>query len=128
MSSAKKSSILLLLLALLLLGAFGVYKYAYQPHETTESRSVDYSGSATDFLSKIKSNPDAWVNKAVELKGKVSANDGKGITLNSAIFCQMRDDVSVSGLKKGAQVKLKGRVIGYDDLMEELKLDKCILQ
>jgi hypothetical protein len=25
-------------------------------------------------------------------------------------------------------ISLKGRIIGYDDLLEELKLDQCIIQ
>ncbi len=127
MSSIKKSSILLILLALLLIGAFGAYKYAYQAHETTESRAADFTGSSADFLNKIKSAPDAWVNKAVVLKGKVTGTDKSGITLNSSIYCQLREDAAVAGLTKGKEVEIKGRVIGYDDLMEELKLDQVIL-
>jgi hypothetical protein len=26
-----------------------------------------------------------------------------------------------------SQVKIKGRVTGYDDLLEELKLDQCLI-
>lgn len=110
------------------IGAYAAYQYAYKPHKTTEELTADFSGTTTDFLSKVQENFNEWNNKAVELSGEITAKDENGITLNNQIYCQFRNDIDFSALKTNQPIKIKGRVIGYDDLLEELKLDKCILK
>jgi hypothetical protein len=39
----------------------------------------------------------------------------------------MDETTSLSGLKVGQEIEIKGRMIGYDDLLEEIKLDKTVI-
>lgn len=126
--NSKKGKWILLFLALVLIGGYAGYKYAYQPHETTEAKTVDYSGSSTAFLEKVSADVNIWLNKAVEISGSITAVDEKGITLSNQIYCQFREDNVVKSLQKGQKIRIKGVVIGYDDLLEELKLNQCIIQ
>ena len=128
MSLSKKSKWILIILIIGLIAAFGVYKYAYKAHETTEELKADFTGSSNDFLTKVSSDANAWLNKTVELSGEITSKDEKGITLSNSIYCQFREDVNFNSLIKGQQITLKGQVIGYDDLLEELKLNQCIIQ
>ena len=127
MSLKKKSKWILIILVLGLIVAYGGYKYAYKPHETTEELKADYTGKSNDFLIKVSENADAWLNKTVELSGEITSKDEKGITLSNSIYCQFREDVNFNSLETGQQLSLKGQVIGYDDLLEELKLNQCII-
>ena len=128
MSLSKKSKWFLTILIIMLIGAYAAYKYAYKPHTTIEELTSDFSGTSDDFLSKVKENFSLWNNKTVELSGIITSKEEKGITLNNTIFCQFRDDMNISELQSNQSIKLKGRVIGYDDLLDELKLDQCILK
>jgi hypothetical protein len=69
-----------------------------------------------------------YVDKTILVSGLVSSIDkiNKAMTLNEKLFLTFN---STDGLDIQPQklVKIKGRFVGYDDLMEELKMDQCIL-
>lgn len=123
----KKSKILLILLLLSITGAIIAYKIAYKPHETIEEQKVEFTGKAKDVVSKIQVNPTNWENKIVELTGMVSQKDNAGIMLNSTVYCQFKNSKDLEIISESQRIKIKGRIIGYDDLLEELKLDQVIL-
>ena len=128
MSLSKKSKWFLTILIIVLVGTYTAYKYAYKPHTNIEELASDFSGTSDSFLSKVKEDFSQWNNKTVELSGIITSKEEKGITLNNTIFCQFREDMNISKLQTNQSIKLKGRVIGYDDLLDELKLDQCILK
>lgn len=128
MSLSKRNKRLLLVLAGLIIIAFSGYWYAYRPHKTIESFEVSFDGKSNDLLPKIQENDSIWQNKAVVLNGMITSKDKKGIMLDGSIYCQFRDSTDLTDLQNNTSITLKGRIIGYDDLLEELKLDQCILQ
>lgn len=117
----------LIVILLLAVGGFSAYKYAYKPHVTTESLSASFKGDASNFLTKVSSNSDEWLNKAVVLSGKITSIDSEGVVLNGQIFCQFNREEKVTA-KVNDEIIVKGVVIGYDDLLEELKINNCILK
>lgn len=128
MSLSRKNKIFLWLFLGLIVIVYSLYRYAYQPHTTIENFKTEFIGTANDFLVKVQENDSIWQNKAVVLSGKITAADSRGITLNSYIYCQFRDTIALVSLQNNQTIRIKGRVIGYDDLLEELKLDQCIIQ
>ena len=56
--------------------------------------------------------------------GSVSALDGKNVILDAAVNCVMIAPVNP---KLNQKLAIKGRVVGYDDFLGEVKLDKCII-
>ena len=127
MSLSKKSKRILLGLIIILVGAYAMYKYTYKPHKTIDDIELKFSGNADDFLTKIQENSTIFNDAVVQVKGKVTSIESQGIHLNNSIFCQMDESVSLSELKVGQEIEVKGRMIGYDDLLEETKLDKTII-
>ncbi|WP_430412357.1 hypothetical protein [Kordia sp.] len=129
MSLSKKSKILLGLVLVIAIGGYVAYSYAYKPHTAIADMEVAFTGSATDFLEKIKDNPESWTQgeKVVELTGIITAKDEKGVSINESIYFQLEEGTSTETLSEGQKTKIKGRIIGYDDLLEELKLDKSII-
>jgi len=79
-----------------------------------------------DIVSVLSDSPEKWQNKIVELTGTISQIDQNGFMLNESIYC-VKDKTSKSSLIENNSYTIKGRIIGYDDLMEELKLDKVII-
>lgn len=107
---------------------FTSYKYIYKPHKTIESLTPNFKGSSLFFLQKANKNFNHWNTKIVVLTGKVSSIDKEGITLNDKIYCQFKTPKEATLIKENQVVRIKGRVIGYDNLLDELKLNQCILK
>lgn len=127
MNWLKRNKILLTLL-IVFFGAYSTYKYVYRPHKNIEKLATNFTGNCNEFLSKIKEDTNIWNSKIVELSGKVTSIDKNGITLNKQIYCLFKEPLKTARLKKNQTIKIKGRVIGYDDLLDELKLEQCILK
>lgn len=111
-----------------LLIAFMGYSIIYKPHESIENQKVLFLGNADDFKAEIAQGTEKWQNAIVELSGSLSDLNDQGGMLNETIFCQFKDPNLSKRLKPGMKVTIKGRFIGYDDLLEEIKLDNCIVK
>ncbi|CAL2077469.1 hypothetical protein [Tenacibaculum sp. 190524A02b] len=127
MSLTKKSKWLFIILGILLIGGFLVYKQIYKPHKTTEEIEAIYTGSSTNFVKELEKGFDQWNNKTIELNGTITSIVDNGFILDDFIFCQLREDNTLSK-KQNDQITVKGTVIGYDELLNELKLNQCIIK
>ncbi|OIQ18106.1 MAG: hypothetical protein BM557_07775 [Flavobacterium sp. MedPE-SWcel] len=122
MSLSKKNKVVLVILFIAIISGLYIYKTAYKPHKTIDQREVKFSGTTKSFSEKVKQDVAVWQDVVVELEGKVTAIDDKGFMLDSNVYCQL--ETSTINIKKDQVLKVKGRMIGYDDLLEELKLDQ----
>ena len=57
--------------------------------------------------------------------GRCNINNTE-ITIENTVFCQFTNQIKTTALK-GSKIKIKGRFIGYDDLLEQVKIDQSIL-
>ncbi len=124
----KKSRIIALFL--LVAAIVGVSTYNYVMH----GGARDLSEEATNFSVSSKVLADAftkntalantkYLEKAVAVSGIVTDAKAKEITLDNGIVCSLKK--SDASIKVNQAITIKGRVVGYDDLMEEIKLDQC---
>jgi len=105
-----------------------MYEYAMGPPTAIEDKEVNFSGTSDRFLVVFLKDPKRWENKAVSISGKILGLEGPGLTLSPGVYCQFKEGLIENRLIVGQSLRLKGRVIGYDDLLEELKLDQCIVE
>lgn len=127
--SKKIKIIILLIVAIGLIGFFG-YNYAMHGgarNLTTEQTNFAVTSAAitTEFTTNIEEANKKYLEKAVEIKGKISAVNGNEIILDDIVICSFKNQDS--SIKKDQTVTVKGRIVGYDDLMGELKLDQCFI-
>lgn len=125
---SKKFKIILLFAVLLIIG-FLSYNYIMTGGaRDLEKETSEFSVSATDVFGEFSTNSETattkYLNKAVEITGKVTNVTENVITLDGKVSCQLQVSEQVV---LNSQVKIKGRVTGYDDLLEELKLDQCLI-
>lgn len=115
---------------LLIIIAIIAYLYVYQDHRDIGNENPEFALAANtikkEFEQDFIASEKKYLNKTVLITGNVSDSDGKTITLNSVIFCQLMDSITTI-LEKDSKIKIKGRVIGYDDLLEQVKLDQCTI-
>lgn len=102
-----------------------VFEYVMKPPATIEDREVAITSEAKEIFEKVKRNPAEWQDKVVIISGTVTSADDAGLTLNTNTYCQFKPNTDIPDSK--TKVHLKGRIIGYDDLLDELKLDQCII-
>lgn len=122
----KKYIVLLGILLIIVL----VYSYVYQDHRDIEKEKAEFTMDADiiikEFFMNSQVNETKYLNKTIEVKGIVTNQSEKSISLNDNIFCQFSELVP-SKLKTNIEISIKGRFIGYDDLLEELKFDQCMV-
>jgi len=68
-----------------------------------------------------------YLNAVVELYGVVLEDDGQRVLLEGGVVASWDATRDHRLLEKGELIKLKGRVTGYDDLFEEVRMDGLVL-
>lgn len=105
------------------------YNYIYQDHRDINSEISEFTLSSSTIANEFKTDALAteskYLNKTIEIKGTVTHIGDKTITLDQTVFCQF--DTSFNSVKINSKVTIKGRFIGYDELLDEVKLDQCTL-
>ena len=68
-----------------------------------------------------------YLNAVVELDAVVDEDDGKRVVLQGGVVASWDTTREHRLLEKGELIKLKGRVTGYDDLFQEVRMDGLVL-
>lgn len=127
MNFQKKSKWILFIVVILLVSGIIVYNQVYKPHKTTEDIEAVYAGSAENFMEELQHDFSKWNTKTIELEGTITSVVKNGFILNDFIFCQPRKDIHLTK-KQDDKITVKGTIIGYDELLNELKLNQCIIK
>lgn len=124
---------LLILLAILIVSAFFAYNYLYQSHRDIATESISFSESAKDVFNAFRKNDSAanakYLDKTMEIYGKITNIDlpNKTITVDEKVLARCTNGIP-NTLKLQEFIALKGRVVGYDDLLEEVQMDQCSIK
>lgn len=128
----KRKRIAFVIIALLLLVSSGIYFYygfLFKEARNIESEMPDLSIATTKLLYDYNSNPkkadSLYLNKTIEITGKVTKETDSVVILDNAVFCLFIQ--KIKGNLINNKVTVKGKCIGYDELFEEVKLDQCTI-
>ena len=127
MSLFKKSRTVLFMALFTIITLIAAYKVTYKAHDTMDDLVSEFAGKASEFVVLISDDQLHWNGSVVELSGKITELHEKGIQLEQNIYCLYGPGEMKTDLHTGQYITIRGRVIGYDDLLEELKLDKAII-
>ena len=120
----RKWVILIFIILLVIVG----YNYVYQDHRNIEKEAAAVTISSITISNEFAQTPieaeNKYLNSTIEVFGLITESNIKDITLNNKVFCQFEKEFNKS-FSINATLKIKGRVIGYDDLLEQVKLDQC---
>lgn len=126
----RKVKIVLAVIAALLVAGFAAYKYAVTggardvASETT-AFSVTANEITGEFASDEAGATKKYLDKPIALNGVVSGTAAGEIVIGEKVICMLKDSTATA--TTGNAITIKGRVVGYDSLMEELKLDQCVI-
>lgn len=126
----KKTTIIVISLVLIGLIGFAGYNYVmYGGARDLASEEASFTLSSKDITNEFTQNIDEsnkkYLEKAVALTGTITEINGTQMIVDNSIICNMK--AVDNSVLKGQKITVKGRVVGYDDLMQELKLDQCLV-
>ena len=115
---------LVVLFAILLVS----YKYLYHSHRDIANEEAVFSVTvkqvSNDFLQDEAKANIKYLDKSIQITGKVTNVDvtNKTIVLDEKVFVLLKD---ANVVKLNETILVKGRVIGYDSLLVEIKIDQA---
>ncbi|WP_223032799.1 OB-fold putative lipoprotein [Hanstruepera marina] len=120
----KKIIIVLLFVVIVFVG----YNYVFQNHRNIQLENASYKISALTLANEFQENLSGselkYLDKTIQVSGKISELSNLSITLDETVYCQFLDAQNLK-FKLKENIQIKGRFIGYDDLLEQIKLDQC---
>ena len=106
-----------------------LYNYIYKNHRDISSEKESFAVSVVDLTNdydKSDSLANAkYLDKTIIIYGKISSLDltNNILTVDTSLSAIIKEKNTT--LKVNDSIKLKGRFIGYDDLLGEFKMDEC---
>ena len=126
-----KKKLFIALVGIVIVAVVG-YNYIYQDHRDIQSEKPAFILKATDFINDFQKNEEeataTYLNKTLEIEGVLSSIDGNTVVVENVIFFALSENETPPDPNQlGKVVHVKARCIGYDNLLEEIKLDQATL-
>ncbi|WP_203257033.1 OB-fold protein [Hyunsoonleella ulvae] len=126
----KKQVTYIITVALLIFGIAGclIYDYMYKEHRDIASEEVDYTLSSNDLKNVMRTDSVSgqFIDKVIQTEGVITSIEQNSIVINDVIQVDfVNTDLSI--LKPEATLSIKGRCVGYDDLLEVVKIDQATI-
>ena len=120
----------IIIFGIIIVAAIVGYNYIYQDHRNIENESAEFVLTSNEILDQFVENSLAaeqkYLNRTIEVSGLVSEVNSNDITIDGKVFCQF-SEATRKTVVETSKTRIKGRVIGYDDLLEQVKLDQCAI-
>lgn len=118
------------LVVLIVVSFFSIRYYAYNGGKrdiATEAAVFKVSSKTivTEFTTSLDASNKKYLEKPVTVSGIVTSIKDKEVILDNSVNCNFL--TTNNAIKKNQKITVKGRVVGYDDLLGEVKLDQCDL-
>ena len=125
-----KTKAILGTLVLILIIAIVGYNYLYQDHRDIKSEKAAYVINAKDLINAFQANEveatTKYLNKTITITGNLTSVEGTSVVVENAVFLALSENKLLpSNNLLNTIVRIKGRCIGYDNLLEEVKLDQA---
>lgn len=118
---------------MLVIVVIGACLFIYKDHRDISAEKGSYTITATEIFSEFQTNEKnantKYLDKTIEVAGDISNIDvaTKSIVINDKLFATFKDVIPKT-IQSNSKIKIKGRFIGYDALVEELKMDQCVVE
>lgn len=123
---------IIIVTVLILVLAFIGYLYMYKSHRDIATETATYSETVSKVYTTFQKNDSLanakYLDKTIEIYGKITNIDlpNKIITVDEKLTARFTNGFP-NTLKLQNGIKLKGRVVGYDDLLAEIQMDQCTI-
>ena len=131
MKKNRNKILLFLVLSTIIIGSL-LFFYVYKEHRDIGQEEAIFTISVDELHKQFQINDSLanalYADQTILISGLVTYVDkvNDAVILNEKLFLTF-NTTEVLTLQTKQLVKIKGRFVGYDDLMEELKMDQCQL-
>lgn len=131
MKKNRNKILLFLALSTVVIGSI-LFFYVYKEHRDIGQEEASFTISVDELHKQFQINDSlanaTYADQTILVSGLVTTFDSADNTLvlNEKLFLTF-NTTEVLTLQPKQLIKIKGRFVGYDDLMEELKMDQCQL-
>ncbi|MDJ0645459.1 MAG: hypothetical protein QNJ57_05675 [Flavobacteriaceae bacterium] len=123
---SKKRYIVTAFLLAALIGAYALYQYMYKEHRDIATEKIDFVLNPTalsETMSDAQKAPE-YTDKVIQTYGKVTSIEQNSVILDDQVQVNFTTH-NINNIKPGNELHIKGRCIGYDDLLELVKIDQA---
>ncbi len=120
--------IALYLLVLALAAGIIAYRQWNKPHTDFTELDAAAQLTVTELVQSFDHGSSPWLNQPVEVTGQIGQADENGGTLEGGVVFTWAEGITPQVLRSGDGVTLKGRLVGFDDLFGEARMDQCVLR
>ena len=127
-----KKNQVIILVGILVIGAGSiVYNYTFNSkHRDIANEQATSTLSAqklyTDFQDNEALATTSYLDKVIEIKGKITAIEEGELVLSNQIQVRFNGAVMPKVANEGS-ITVKGRCVGYDELLEMVKIDQATI-
>lgn len=105
-----------------------VYLYVFhKPHRDVANEAASIQTSAQQLVGEFKTDrgmaDSIYLDQVVALKGVLSALEKGALSLEAGVYVKLDSLAQAPTANIGDSIEVQGRVIGFDDLFEEVRLD-----
>lgn len=120
------------LVILIVAGGIIGYNYLFQDHRDIKKEKVVFTITAIELATDFQENEEKarlkFENKTIEVRGKLTHVNNASIVLDDKVFFALSENESGPiSVRLNTTIRLKGRCLGYDSLLEEVNLDQASL-
>lgn len=127
-----KKKILILLFFVIVVFVI-IYFYVYKQHRNITDEVSEYKVTVESFEREFNNNDSLanvkYLDKTIQINGNITSleEDNKSIIIDEKVYATFSENFP-EGLTIGKEVYVKGRFVGYDDLLEQFKLDQITIE
>lgn len=126
--SKKKYFLLISIITLIFLIALFIKQYVYGEHRNIANEKATIEISALDLGTKFTTDQSLaskeLLDKVITIHGKIITVENNSIIIDNTVQANLING-NIGNIVVGNSITLKGRCIGYDDLLEMVKIDQA---
>ena len=120
------------ILPLSIIGVVVVYLTYNKPHKDFNKSRSEFTIESKDLIEFYQNDADnantSYLDKILLLTGVITDIGTNIIILDNGIVCTLDPSQIISEkINLGSKISIKGRCIGYDDLLEEIRIDHSFI-
>lgn len=127
----KRKVVILIVFILLLVLGYGIYEYTKAPINRAEELASETVQA--DVLFQVMSSPDIeeqqrFLNRVIQISGAVQQSSETQIILSPGVVCRLEGGLGGAEVNEEEKITIKGRVIEYNDLLNEVSVDYAVIE
>jgi hypothetical protein len=123
-----KKYLLLGIFALVIILIIGGYLYLNPSHRNIADEEVGFMVTTSELEESFRrAGPETkMADQVIKTTGEITELDEKSVTLDGKVEVSFTNKLSAE-VELGMEVTIKGRCVGYDDLLQMVKIDQATL-